>query len=241
MSESKTKKVKTSYPKDSDTVSPRSHFQGSGHIYPHGYTRAEYNALVREWNEKLQKSGHADIEAYSASVSGLVSPFLKNSRPSSTYRPHNDPSEALDFARTYQTTYMHTSQARWLYGKDHAAALFLLDCYIHQVEYRDIARLKTSGDREAFEALYPLVDFPTYFSLSSLKNSHYWAYQRTRKILNNCWLWHITDPNGEISIRALEFYGFLGLDCKGTSKKYNAALKKIGLGPINLKIPEAKY
>ena len=174
-------------------------------------------------------------------MSGLVSPYLKQSYAPSALKPHNDPSEALDFARTYQTTYMHTSQARWLYGKDHAAALFLLDCYINQVEYRDISRLKVTGNREAFEALYPLVDFPTYFSLNSLKKSHYWAYQRTRKILNNCWLWHVTDANGEISIRALEFYGFLGLDCKGTSKKYNKALKRLKLGTITLRLPEAKY
>ncbi len=227
----------------SDTTKKKNFFcfQGIGHIVPVGYTKSQYNKLLREWNNKLQESGHEDIEVFSTSVAGLSSQFLRGSKPSKAYESHKDPSEALDFARTYQNLYMHTSSARWLYGKKHATSLFLLECYINQVEFRDIATLRRTGDKEAFLSEYPDVQIPNYFNIKSLFTSHYWAYQATRRVLNNCWLWHVTSPLGEISIKGLEFYGFLGLDLKGTHDKYNAELSKLGLPAIRLRCAETLY
>ena len=219
----------------------KTHYEGLGYYIPAGYTLEQVQRLASEWNLKLQKSNHQDIEHFSDVLMGLSSPYLRGQRAPKAYEAHHDPSEALSYIQTYINYYMSTSQARYRYGANHASSLFLLNCYVEQVEFRDIAALAQTGDSKAFKELYPSVDWPPYFTPNKLYKSHYWAYQRTRKILQHCWLWHITDMNGEISPEALCLYGFVGLDVKGTQDYYNAELAKLGKPPIKLRKPESKY
>jgi hypothetical protein len=219
----------------------KTHYEGLGYYVPAGYTLQEIQKLASEWNAKLQKSGHVDIESFSDVLMGLSSPYLRGQRSYKSLQSHHDPSEALDYIQTYINLYMHTSKARWKYGKSHAIALFLLNCYVNQVEFRDISKLSNTGDVKAFKRKHPSVEFPTYFQPTTMYKSHYWAYQYTRKLLQHCWLWHITDINGELTAEQLSFYGFVGLDVVGTNELYNKALQELGREPIKLRKPESKY
>jgi hypothetical protein len=219
----------------------RNHYQGLGYHVPAGYTLEQVNQIFSEWNLKLQKSGHVDIEAFSDCLAGLSSPFLRGSKSYKAYEASHDPSLAISYVQTYINYYMQTRTARHKYGKQYAASLFLLNCYIEQVDYRDISALATTGNVKLFKANHPNVEFPMYFIPTTMPKSHYWAYNKLRRILNHCWLWHITDQNGELSVRDLEVFGFLGLDCKGTEDYYNSVIVPLGLQPIKLKHKEAKY
>jgi hypothetical protein len=219
----------------------KTHYQGMGYHIPSGYTREQVNQIYSEWQDKLQKSGHVDIEAFSDCLPGLSSPFLRGSKSYKTYESFNDISQALSYVQTYINYYMFSRSSRTKYYKDHAACLFLLRCYVEQVEYRDIAGLANTGDKASFSKLYPNIEYPNFFNPLSMKKSHYWAYQKTRRILNHCWLWHVTDANGELKPKDLEVFHFLGLDCKGTEEYYNSVLAPLGLDTIKLKNKEAKY
>jgi hypothetical protein len=219
----------------------RSHYEGLGYHVPAGYTLDQVNQLFSEWNLKLQNSGHIDIEAFSDCLAGLSSPFLRGSKSSKSYDPVNDPSVALSYVQTYIDFYMSSRNARTRYKSDYAACLFLLNCYMEQADYRDISRLATTGDVAQFKADHPNVLFPMYFNPLTMPKSHYWAYNKLRRILNHCWLWHITDQNGELTPRDLEVFGFLGLDCKGTEEYYNSVIVPLGLPAVKLKHKEAKY
>lgn len=219
----------------------KTHYEGLGYHIPHGYTLEQIQRLASEWNLKLQKSNHQDIEHFSDVLPGLSSPFLRGTKTTKSYESHQDPSEALNYIQHYINYYMHTKAALNRYSGDWQASLFLLDCYVNQVEFRDIAKLATSGDYKAFKLLYPDVELGKRFDASKLYKSHYWAYQRTRKLLQHCWLWHITDINGELTSEQLSLYGFVGLDVKGTEAYYNKVLKQLGKPPIKLKKPESKY
>jgi hypothetical protein len=219
----------------------KTHFQGLGYFIPHGYTLEQIQKLSSDWNQKLQKSGHKDCEAFSDVLPGLSSPFLYNSRSPEALQSHHNPITALNLIRTYINYYMHTKEARAKYSQDYKASLFLLECYLNQVDFRAISKLKSTGDLESFKEKYPELELPYSFTTEDLKTSHYWAYQTTRKLLQHCWLWHITDHNGELTADDLTTYGFVGLDVKGTTQYYNNELAKLGKPPIKLRKPESKY
>lgn len=225
---------------NSTVYGAKKHFQGMGYHVPSGYTLEQINELYSKWNLKLQNSGHNDIEAFSDCLAGLSSPFLQGSKSYKSYDAVYDPSQALSYVQTYINYYMDTRNSRSRYGTQHAAVLFLLNCYVEQVDYRAIAALAVSGDKQSFRSEHPTVDFPTYFQPLSMPKSHYWAYNKLRKVLNHCWLWHITDQNGELTPQDLQVFEFLGLDVKGTHEHYNSVLNPLGLS-VNLKHKEAKY
>ena len=216
------------------------HFQGMGYHVPSGYTLEQINELYSKWNLKLQKSGHVDVEAFSDCLPGLSSPFLQGSKSYKAYDAVFDPSVALSYVQTYINYYINSPEATARYSQDLPVVQFLLNCYMEQVDYRDISRLAVSGDRKAFKSEHPNVEYPPKFHSFNMPKSHYWAYNKTRRILNHCWLWHVTDQNGELSCKDLEIFGFLGLDCKGTHEYYNSVLSPLGLS-VNLKHKEAKY
>lgn len=219
----------------------RSHYQGLGYHIPAGYTLEQVRELFSKWNDKLQKSGHKDIEAFSDVLPGLSSAFLQGTKSYKAFSSHNDPSATFQFIQTYINYFMHTRQAKQVYGARLAEAQFLLNCYLEQVEYRDIAALAVSGSRAKFSKLYPSVEFPSHFKPLDMPKSHYWAYNRIRKLLNHCWLWHVTDQNGELQPKDLELYEFVGLDVKGTEERFNKVLAKLNKPLIKLKHKEAKY
>jgi hypothetical protein len=235
------KRSKRQKRENSTVLGAKTAYQGIGYHIPHGYTLKQIQQLASEWNLKLQKSNHADIEHFSDVLMGLSAPFLKGTKTHKAYEAHHDPTTALNYIQTYINFYMHTKAAQHRYKADWQASLFLLDCYVNQVEFRDIASLAVSADYEAFAKLYPNVEIPKRFDASKLYKSHYWAYQRTRKLLQHCWLWHITDQNGEITPDELTTYGFVGLDVKGTTEYYNKELAKLGKPPIKIRKPESKY
>lgn len=226
----------------SSTVSgARTHYQGMGYYVPPGYTTEQVNALFSKWNQKLQKSGHVDIEAFSDCLAGLSSPFLAGSRTYKAYAEHNNPSATFQFIQTYINYYMHTRAAKARYGNKLAESQFLLNCFLEQVEYRDIAAFASHGSRAKFSKAHPNVEYPSHFNPLNMPKSHYWAYNRIRKLLNHCWLWHITDQNGELEPKDLQLYEFVGLDVKGTEELYNKELVKLGKPLVSLKHKEAKY
>lgn len=218
----------------------RTHYEGAGYYIPHGYTLEQVNKIFSEWQLKLQKSGHVDIESFSDCLPGLSSPFLRGTKNFKSFEYQHDPSEAISYVQTYINYYMNSRAARHKYGKSYTNCLFLLNCYIEQAEYRDISALAVSGDLKAFSKLYPNIEYPNAFKPLTLYKSHYWAYNKIRRILNHCWLWHVTSPQGELRPKDLEIFGLLGLDCKGTHEYYNSILNPLGLS-VNLKHKESKY
>ena len=226
----------------SSTVSgAKTHYEGLGYFIPHGYTLEQIQKLASEWNKKLQNANHEDIEHFSDVLPGLSSPYLRNHRSYKCLESHLDPSEAFSLIQTYYNYYLGTTQARYRFGERYLAAKFLISCYINQVKFRTIAAIANGSPLKSFKLKYPEVEFPTYFDVTSMPKSHYWAYEFTRKILQHCWLWHITDINGELTIETLNQFEFVGMDVKGTQAFFDLEHKKLGLEPVKLKKPESKY
>lgn len=219
----------------------RTHYEGLGYYVPSGYTLEQVVQTASEWNDKLQKSGHIDIESFSDCLPGLSSPYLLNSRSYKSLQSHYDPSAALSYVRTYIEYYMYTEPAKLHYGERYKSSIFLLECYVNQVVYRDISKLAASKDLQVFVTKHKNVEIAEDFSTECLKSSHYWAFQNTREALQHCWLWHITDVNGELESEDLMSYELMGLNVKGTLEYYNTELKKLDLPQINLKMKPCKY
>jgi hypothetical protein len=131
---------------------------------------------------------------------------------------------------------MHTAEAKKRYKINYLPFLQIIKSYTAGVSLdKIIAEMRQSS----FYATNP-GDVPNYRSYNRNKaRSKFWVYISLRKVMNHCWLWHITDQNGELTPKQLELFDFLGLDVPGTEEYINKLLK-LDQSPIRLRIKPVK-
>ena len=208
------------------------HFQGIGYHIPKSYNKSEVLELYKLWNEKLQKSGHRELEHFSSLQPGRSSPFFVEAHNQGIYKESNYTISAFyNLIQTYINYYMLSNESRERYK---------LNWPVYQLLIQDFAAGKsliTLVDQLKTWAFYNRLPSKNTASRAYGANkgrSKYWTYISLRKILNHCWLWHITDLNGELAAKDLEHLDFLGLDVPGTEELINSLPATIE--PIKLRI-----
>lgn len=221
----------------------QSHYQGIGYFIPSTTDAQQVRDLYNEWNEKLQKSGHCDIEHHSALLTGQVSPRLKKRHNSDL---HNAPSLFnYQLADTYLTNYFDHNrpatkrlQSMWLADRT------LLAIWTAGINLGDTERLFTNPTTtivQAFKAKHALEHISDYALMQLKGRSKFWIYHRTRTALAYCYAWHASDVNGELDETALNIYRLHGIDSREAEGIINKARAVAGMQPVKLKWPKKSY
>lgn len=209
------------------------YYQGMGYHVPAGTDKNELRRLYKLWNTKLQKSGHIELEHFSQAAPGRSSPFFVEPKTRGVNSQDNYVASAyFDYIQTYFNHYMSTQAAQDRYKKNYIAFYLIIQQHLSGVSLtRIVANLKT---REFYHA-FPDAKMRAGAYTKNKNRSKYWTYISIRKVLNHCWLWHLTDINGELSAKQLEHFNFLGLDVPGTEQTINSLSSTVE--PIKLRIP----
>lgn len=218
----------------------RTHYMGIGYHIPPGYNAREVHKLFLEWNEKLQKSGHKDIEHYSSYIVGRVSPIIKASHPP---KDENIGSQYnIGLVDTYLNYFEQTKPRSAKEAKLWHIDIMLLQSFSAGVDLGSLIRIfnkPTKRAKAAFRNRWPGV---TTRDVAKHKGrSKFWIYQRTKTALAHCYAWHLTDINGELTVDDVNFLQLHGIDSKATETIINSALAKVGREPISLKWEKKSY
>lgn len=213
-----------------------SKFEGLGYYIPDGYTKTQVEQLFKQWNEKLKKSGHKEIERFSR-LGQSSSYFVEPKNGPQTQISNYNIQIYFDLIQTYMNFYFESPEARTRYKKNYHYFKLILQLHVDGVGLTSIVeRLKSIETYKAY--LSREIDRQVFNK--NKDRSKFYIYTQLRKILNHCWLWHCVNINGELSFKDLELYNFLGLDVPNTNVYINKILASQGLSPIKLRIAESK-
>lgn len=218
------------------------HYMGIGYHIPKGYTTKEVKALFELWNDKLQKSGHVDLEHYSGFSVGRVSPRIRqnhNIKPEHYGSLYN-----VQLVDTYLTNYFETNRPKTKKLQSHwAIDKLLLHCFCAGVNLGILERLFTKPTKASVAAFIDAhgIDLQAKVVYNNEGRSKYWIYTRTKTALAYCYAWHLTDVNGELTAEDINFYKLHGVDSGATETIINSVRTAAGLPSIALKWEKKNY
>lgn len=212
------------------------HYEGLGYYIPMGYTKTQVKELFKQWNTKLKKSGHNDVEHFSEL--GKSSIYFISDKKKSIYIKSNYNLETYyNLIQTYMHLYFESDLGRRRFKRNYNFIRLLMRDHV-----QGIALTKTT-EYVKHLSWYKLdeSDKPNQYCHSlNYKRSKFYIYITIRAVLNHCWIWHLTDINGELNAQELQHYNFLGLDVPNTERYINEILVAKGLETIKLRLPESK-
>lgn len=166
---------------------------GIGYVMPAGMSKKEFFKLYSDWNKKLEKSGHTELERFTPD--GLISPFFNSVASSNS--PAGSAASALRRFTPEKQDYYHfisvfaqNADFKKLYGPriakfyqwlmERSAEGLTLDTLLHLV------RTKSEKDSRAYVGWFY---FKTKWNRGTL-------YKLQQKLIQDCFTWHRTDPEG---------------------------------------------
>lgn len=212
------------------------HHIGSGYFIPEGYDAQQLRDLYLEWNLKLQKSGHSDVEVYSNFHPGRSSPRLRRNHPLQVYNSQRQLiSNLID---TYLNYFTRDSVKEKRQKKYYYTDYFLLQCYSNGIHLGILVEFFATVHRRAaerFVAKHELHNINIKALTRAKGRTKFWIYYRTRAALAYCYAWHLSHPLGELTETLVNTYKMHGLDIKEAPGIINRARRRAKLAPIKLK------
>lgn len=178
----------------------RQKLQGMRPVTPSNMTMTQYQKLFKEWNRKLQDSGHNDIENIYPTPVGTFTPFFRKDPQSMTLsRDSTHALEAYDSntEEYYRMCRIYLEHCNWKqkFKRMHGAYKFIFSMHTNGAAYNTIAKyFRTDAKtrlklRQKYDVRPPS---PTILRRQSI----FWVHTHIQKILACMFEWHKTHPDG---------------------------------------------